>query len=237
MGKLPRRAVFVLALALAVLAAVAVAWAAVPDSSGVVHLCYKVDKTGNVAPDGKVRVIDPSLSEENRNACKENEASLDVNQQGPTGATGATGATGPTGATGATGATGPTGPAGPANLAALQGSPCTVDGQASILDVSVAVSGEVSLTCTPVSSLVVTAVQYDCGGTCWGHYEGTGLKPGATFDICAPGCFGQGSVPPSGTISDNVGLSCGAGWSDLHVTSTGADDQLIESNHVNSPCG
>lgn len=57
---------------------------------------------------------------------------------------------GPTGVTGATGATGTAGTTGSANLAALQGTPCTVNGVTSSLSVVVnAASGAVTLTCTP----------------------------------------------------------------------------------------
>jgi hypothetical protein len=62
-----------------------------------------------------------------------------------------------TGTTGPTGATGPTGPTGPSSLAALQGSPCTIDGNQSTLNVSVnPTTGAVSLTCTPVYKVSAT---------------------------------------------------------------------------------
>ena len=58
--------------------------------------------------------------------------------------------TGPQGPAGATGPAGPEGPAGPSSLAALQGSPCTVGGHTSTLNVSVnSASGAVTMTCVP----------------------------------------------------------------------------------------
>jgi hypothetical protein len=106
----------------AFLAGGAVALAAIPDSSGVIHGCYQK----NV---GNLRVIDTG------DDCRPSEIAISWNETGPvgpvgpqgpkgdpgpkgdTGATGATGATGPKGDTGATGPkgdTGATGPQGPA---------------------------------------------------------------------------------------------------------------------------
>ena len=73
------------------------AYASIPDSSGVIHGCYKPS-------DGKLLVIDyPTVS------CPTGTTSLDWNQTGSQGPVGATGATGTTGATGATGPQGPAG--------------------------------------------------------------------------------------------------------------------------------
>jgi hypothetical protein len=69
---------------------------------------------------------------------------------GPAGATGAAGTTGATGPQGPAGATGATGAAGPSSLAALNGSPCTVGGNASTLQVSInPTTGAVTMTCPP----------------------------------------------------------------------------------------
>ena len=86
--------------------------ASIPDSSGVIHGCYKPNGNGSRSPLG---VIDTALP---GGTCPKGQTELSWNQtgpQGPQGPTGATGATGPTGATGATGATGPS-TAGPAGL-------------------------------------------------------------------------------------------------------------------------
>jgi hypothetical protein len=97
-----RRSV-VLAVVAAALAAVGgVAYASIPDSSGVIHACY-------LRSGGSLRVVDASVT-----GCKSTETALNWNQQGPPGPAGPAGPAGPTGATGATGATGPAGPAGPA---------------------------------------------------------------------------------------------------------------------------
>lgn len=236
--------------------------ASIPDANGVIHACYNTSLAqGN--PTGGLRVIDTAKPNGN---CASWEAPLSWNAKGVTGATGPTGAKGPTGPkgatgsrgptglkgatgskgptgsrgpTGTTGATGATGPTGPASLAALQGSPCTVNGTPSTLLVAVdPTTGVVTLTCTPAASLVATNPTYDCGGTCWGHIEGSGLKPGAAITIFANGgVIGAGSVPGDGTFSGDIGLSCGSNWSDLYATSTTGANQPIESNHVNSPCG
>ena len=103
------------------------AWAAIPDSSGVIHGCYHVDAKGQIDGNSTIRLIDPAATAGKPNSadCKKGEKALDWNAQGPTGptgptgdtgATGPTGPTGPNGDTGATGPTGPTGPRGPADL-------------------------------------------------------------------------------------------------------------------------
>jgi hypothetical protein len=75
---------------------------------------------------------------------------------------GATGATGPAGPQGPAGATGATGPAGPSSLAALNGSPCTVGGNSSTLQVSVnSTTGAVTMTCTPLVNVSASVT----GGT------------------------------------------------------------------------
>ena len=96
----------------------AIAFAAIPGSSGVIRGCY--------VPNGGVRIIDAGA------ACRNNETEISWNQTGPAGPqgpvgpqgapgpvgsqgpAGQTGATGPVGPAGAFGAPGPQGPAGPA---------------------------------------------------------------------------------------------------------------------------
>jgi hypothetical protein len=81
------------------------AFAAIPDSSGVINGCYQK----NV---GNLRVIDSSAGD----SCRPSEIGISWSQTGPQGPPGPQGVQGPkgdTGATGATGATGPVGPVGP----------------------------------------------------------------------------------------------------------------------------
>jgi len=91
---------------------VGVAYAAIPDASGVINACFKKSGNGDddegSGPKGSLRVIDTAKGE----TCKKNELALSWSQQGPKGDQGATGLRGETGQTGATGATGPTGPQG-----------------------------------------------------------------------------------------------------------------------------
>jgi len=99
-----RRQVILLALLAAAVAAGAT-YAAIPDSSGVIHGCY-------TNKGGILRVIDPSAGAK----CTTLETALAWNQQGPKGNTGATGPAGPPG---------PTGPSGTvARLDDLEGIPC-----------------------------------------------------------------------------------------------------------------
>ena len=74
----------------------AIALASIPDSSGVIHSCYR-----NTALQKTFRVIDSATT-----SCNANETALNWNQQGPQGIQGPAGPTGPTG---------PQGPAGTGN--------------------------------------------------------------------------------------------------------------------------
>lgn len=67
-----------------------IAYASIPDESGMIHTCLK---------DGKLRVIDTDAGQ----TCAGGETSLNWNQTGPAGATGPTGPVGPTGPPGPTG--------------------------------------------------------------------------------------------------------------------------------------
>jgi Collagen triple helix repeat (20 copies) len=94
----------VVAVAALVIALGGVAYATIPDSSGVIHGCY--------GPLGVLRVIDPSTGAH----CTALETPIQWNQtgpQGPAGPQGPVGATGPVGPAGASGPTGPQGPMGP----------------------------------------------------------------------------------------------------------------------------
>ena len=100
------------ATAVAALIAGSIAWATVPDASGVIHGCY-----GKAT--GKLRVTDaanPKLR-----PCSLREVAVDWSRQGATGAVGAAGATGATGPPGATGAHGATGDAGATGATGEQG--------------------------------------------------------------------------------------------------------------------
>jgi hypothetical protein len=80
----------VIAAAAVSLMAVGFAVGAIPGPGGVINGCYK-------DANGDLRVIDPSSSKKELQACKKEETPLSWNQQGQQGATGATGATGPSG--------------------------------------------------------------------------------------------------------------------------------------------
>jgi hypothetical protein len=71
-------------------AAFAIAHAAIPDGSGVIHGCYRNH-------DGSLRVVDDPTT------CKHNETALSWNQTGPQGPQGAVGAPGPQGPQGVPG--------------------------------------------------------------------------------------------------------------------------------------
>ncbi len=100
-GSIRRRLIAAaVAAALVGLAAAGIAYAAIPDGTGVIHGCY-------ANKGGSLRVIDTGLGQ----SCdSKNETSLTWSQTGPSGARGPTGAKGTTGATGAKGPSGATGP-------------------------------------------------------------------------------------------------------------------------------
>jgi hypothetical protein len=98
---LRRRTGLLILVAVAGLAAGGIAYATIPDDSGVFHACVK-DVSGNV------RLIDPGSAGE-AGQCKDNETAVSWSETGPTGPQGTTGPQGPTGSTGPIGATGPAG--------------------------------------------------------------------------------------------------------------------------------
>jgi hypothetical protein len=77
-----------------------IAYASIPDASGVIHGCY-------LTKNGSLRVIQSPGG-----ACVSGETALNWSQTGPKGATGARGTAGTNGTNGATGPTGPMGPSG-----------------------------------------------------------------------------------------------------------------------------
>lgn len=118
-------------------AAVGVAWAAIPDNFGVIHSCYA--KSG-----GSLRVIDTV------GTCKNGETALDWNQIGPQGPAGPTGATGPTGPTGATGPQGPVGPAQPGSSINVE----VVAGDSQNITLAPGTDTNLNATCPPNSDAV-----------------------------------------------------------------------------------
>ena len=77
-----------------------IAYASIPDASGMIHGCY-------LTKNGSLRVIQSPGG-----ACTSGEIALNWSQTGPKGATGPTGTAGTNGTNGATGPTGPTGTGG-----------------------------------------------------------------------------------------------------------------------------
>lgn len=95
----------VIAVTIAVTAAIA--YAAIPDSVGVLHGCYNPNEADNTNGTA-LRIVDSEVA-----SCGKNQAELAWSQTGPQGPKGDTGATGPAGPAGPIGPAGPAGPAGP----------------------------------------------------------------------------------------------------------------------------
>jgi hypothetical protein len=120
------------------------AWATIPDSSGVIHGCFK--KSG-----GALRVVDSSVV-----ACASNEIALEWSQTGPPGPRGAPGPPGAPGEPGPPGAPGLPGEPGPPG-------PAQVTVRSEVVDVPATVSSVgVDLPC-PLGD-VVTGGGYRLGG-------------------------------------------------------------------------
>lgn len=88
----------------------------IPDSSGVIHGCFKTAATTATTPKQT-----PLLVVDSRGKCSTGYSPLNFNQTGPAGPVGATGPEGPQGAQGAIGAQGPQGVAGPQGPTGPQG--------------------------------------------------------------------------------------------------------------------
>jgi len=90
----PQRIVVAAMVCAAAFAAGGIAYAAIPDSSGIIHGCYNTGSN----PSGQLRVIDAASG----GKCSKNESALNWNQQGPTGPQGPVGPQGPKGDPGPT---------------------------------------------------------------------------------------------------------------------------------------
>src|SRR5450755_2665540 len=112
-GRHSRRVVLIAGALLAF--AGGIAYATIPDGSGVYTACM----LKNV---GTIRLIDPSLPASNLiSHCTSLESKITFDQQGRPGPIGANGAAGPAGPAGLAGPAGPAGPAGSAGPQGLQG--------------------------------------------------------------------------------------------------------------------
>lgn len=123
-----------------------VAYATIPDGSGVIHGCYA--RSG-----GSLRVIDAGVTN-----CSSKETALDWNMAGVQGPAGPQGAPGPQGAAGPQGQPGPAGPTGPqgpsglshayfqsASQSAIGSSPTTVVSVPSVPDGTYLMTGVVTM--------------------------------------------------------------------------------------------
>jgi hypothetical protein len=91
-----------IAAAVAVGVGASVAYAAVPDSNGVIRACYRTSQ-GDI---GRLRIIDTAKKQ----ACKAYESNLTWNHTGPQGPSGPSGPSGPQGASGPQGPSGTNSP-------------------------------------------------------------------------------------------------------------------------------
>ena len=191
-----------------------IAYAAIPDSNGVIHACYNSDS-------GALRVFGKS---KDLQQCNASEKALDWSQTGATGQIGATGPTGPSGSIGATGATGPTGATGQGATGAT--GPTGATGQTGATGATgpsgpvfatglVAPNGAVGFTQGPVPTIThPSAGTY--GFTISGFGSGCPLPQLTLFEV--------GGVLPTATISYGEG-SCGGGNITTTVFTSDSTDQ------------
>ena len=188
------------------------AYAAIPDSSGVIHGCYDTKS-------GKLRVLDSEDGDPK--ACGKKETQLSWNQQGPQGEPGPQGPQGPAGQVG------PQGPAGPAGsgvtIAELDTRiPYQPDDPRTFMDLGVfelrspatepGGDSDGTIDICNTSTLVFLVISYTGGPT--GSTGETrnldGLSPGCqTIDVNgAAGTFGMGDfrliVPRDGSLEEIV---------------------------------
>jgi hypothetical protein len=158
----------------ALIGAAGAAYAAIPDSNGIIHGCY-------TNRGGLLRVIDLSMSQK----CTAFETPLDWSQKGPKGDPGPPG---PAGAAGDTGAQGPPGPPGAiGSIDALEGIPCEgTKTHAGTVHVSYGTGSE---TAVPISLTCVTTLVLNPGSF-------TMHVTGGTLQV---GIFGEQPLPTNGS--------------------------------------
>jgi Collagen triple helix repeat (20 copies) len=194
MSSLRSRLVAALVGAVSMAAVGGVAYATIPDTSGVIHTCYS-QATGTWRP------IDTETNPPQK--CKSGEVQLDFNQKGPAGPKGDAGPPGPKGdqglrgADGKDGAPGPPGPQGPAGP-----SDAYVD-VGTFGELPTDRLGTLAYVDLPVGNFVVTG-SFDL------ENHNPGLPP---FDVSC-GLFGQGFFLPLSNESDV------SGYGNHHVTGT-----------------
>lgn len=122
---------------------------------------------------------------------------------------------------GATGPTGATGAPGPASLAALQGSPCTFDGNASSISVSQdPTTGVVTLTCNPAYLVSVSVTG--------GSLTNIQIANSATSGQDCSDATTCSSVGPPGSlfrVTLSSGVSGAGGGSSFSYSCNGADPE------------
>src|ERR1700735_661728 len=196
-----------------------VAFAAIPDSNGVINGCYQK----NV---GNLRVIDPSAGD----SCRPSEVPISWSQIGPQGPqgqkgdTGDTGPAGPAGPAGPKGDTGATGPQGvPGNLA-LAGKSCPSG------EVVTGFNASGDIICTPVS------VGHTCPANSTLTFNITASPvaalyswPGGTQTLALPGSPGctVTVARPSGSIATLGSIAGSDGWAVTGMTGFTSNDSGV----------
>jgi Collagen triple helix repeat (20 copies) len=209
---------------LAVLAAVGVGFAAIPDASGVIHGCYNAGPN----PSGSLRVIDAEAGAK----CAKNEKALDFNQRGPQGVPGPQGPKGdpgpqgPKGDTGAPGAKGDTGDTGPSDAyMATEGDPVFVPdiGATEILTLNLP-AGDYAITAKAMVNHPHTLVMHctlSLGGTDLDHAD-------AWADFAAP----EGTLPDEELTLTSTGTLTAPGTATVTCATPSEDVTIAQTKIV-----
>jgi len=184
------RARTAMAIAAAGVLAGGIAFATIPDASGVIHGCYM--KNG-----GTIRVIDDGVTK-----CAQNETALTWNNTGPRGPQGVPGLQGVPGPQGPQGVTGPQGPSG------LQGPP-GVQGPVGQNGVSHGYYDSNTLNIASDDPYVTATLSLPPGNfLVFGKVEATNLSPTADIFLgCVAGLFGQGIQVLQGQLAHSSSVA------------------------------
>ncbi len=195
----------------AIALAARLAYGTIPDSSGVIHGCYKPEDAGK-ASGATLSVIDTDLGV----ACKPGYRELTFSRQGPSGPQGAQGPQGPIGPEGPLGPQGPAGAQGGVgppgtgltSLDDLDGLPCKAGTGTTVVSYDFPDPGEVTLVCDvsvppppPPTFETFTLIAIGDGATgTIGRIVGTGGFGFTIVDVCQ-------SAPSPGQTCTFTGLA------------------------------
>lgn len=207
------------------LAAAGISYAAIPDSTGLIHGCYSTTS-------GALRVIDPAKTK----ACPTGTTGLNWNQKGLQGPAGPKGPAGPQGPQGPAGPQGPQGPAGAtAGVSVTTGSSVPLNQPMTLTPVMFTPAVSTSGSYYVNASVMLVVAQGDTvaciltnGGSASGAFSTVGPVSNQTYE----------TIPVSGLLNLSAGQSAGVECSGYTGNSaTSFYDGALNATLVNSAVG